>query len=264
MGVESLSELFGRVRSENRTAFLPFMTAGLPDPESSPSMFEAIEGADAFEVGIPYSDPLMDGPTIQAAGQAALRAGTSLSGGLTIAREVGERTGKPVIIMTYSNVVFQVGPARFARMAAEAGASGLIVADLPIEEAAPVQAAVEQAGLGMVLFVAPTTDERRIARIVSADPVFIYGVAELGVTGERSQSGGHAVNLSKRVREVTDLPLVMGVGISNPEQASAMRPLADGVIVGSALVRSVLDAPDLETARRDLSTISRSIADVLR
>lgn len=264
MGVEQLAALFGRVRSENRTAFLPFMTAGLPNPESSVAVFEAIEGADAFEVGIPYSDPLMDGPTIQAAGQASLRAGTSLNGGLTIARQVGERTGKPVIIMTYSNVVFQVGPARFAALAAEAGASGVIVADLPVEEAAPVQAAIEHAGLGMVLFVAPTTDEGRIARIVAADPVFIYGVAELGVTGERVQSGGHAFNLSKRVREVTDLPLVMGVGISTPEQASAMRSIADGVIVGSALVRAVLDAPDLETACRDLSTISRNIADALQ
>lgn len=264
MGADRLRELFATVRAENRTAFLPFMTAGLPTPDYSVAIFDAIEGADAFEIGIPYSDPLMDGPTIQAAGQAALKAGTTLSRGLAIASDVRISTGKPVIIMTYTNVVFQVTPARFAAMAAEAGASAVIVADLPIEEAGPIQSAVEDAGLGMVLFVAPTTDDRRIADIVAANPVFVYGVAELGVTGERAESGGHAANLSKRVRAAGDLPLVMGVGISTPEQAAAMRPLADGVIVGSALVRPVLEASTIEDARRDVASISRKIADALR
>ena len=264
MGADRLRELFATARAENRTAFLPFMTAGLPNPDESLSVFAAIEGADAFEVGIPYSDPLMDGPTIQAAGQAALKAGTTLSRGLSIASEVGKTTGKPVIIMTYANVVFQVTPARFAAMAADAGASAVIIADLPIDEAAPIQSAVEAAGLGMVLFVAPTTDERRISDIIAADPVFVYGVAELGVTGERTASGGHAANLSKRVRAASDVPLVMGVGISTPEQAAAMRPFADGVIVGSALVRPVLEASTIEEARRDVASISRKIADALR
>lgn len=264
MSADRLRDLFATVRAEGRTAFLPFMTAGLPDPDRSPSVFGAIEGADAFEVGIPYSDPLMDGPTIQAAGQMALKAGTTLDRGLAIAGGVVETTGKPVIIMTYANVIFRVGPERFAAKAADIGASAVIVADLPIDEAGPIQAAVEAVGLGMVLFVAPTTDERRVAQIVAANPVFVYGVAELGVTGERKESGGHAARLSERVRALSDVPLVMGVGISTPEQASAMRPLADGVIVGSALVRSVLDAPDVDTALGDLALISRRIADALR
>ena len=264
MGADLLRDLFTKARSESRTAFLPFMTAGLPNPDESLSVFASIEGADAFEVGIPYSDPLMDGPTIQAAGQAALRAGTTLNSGLSIASEVGKTTGKPVIIMTYANVVFQVTPTRFAAMAADAGASAVIIADLPIDEAAPIQEAVEAAGLGMVLFVAPTTDERRISDIVAANPVFIYGIAELGVTGERTALSGHAAGLAKRVRAVSDVPLVMGVGISTPEQAAAMRPYADGVIVGSALVRPVLEAPSIDGARRDVAAISRKIADALR
>ena len=251
MGADLLRDLFTKARSESRTAFLPFMTAGLPNPDESLSVFASIEGADAFEVGIPYSDPLMDGPTIQAAGQAALRAGTTLNSGLSIASEVRKTTG-------------QVTPTRFAAMAADAGASAVIIADLPIDEAAPIQEAVEAAGLGMVLFVAPTTDERRISDIVAANPVFIYGIAELGVTGERTALSGHAAGLAKRVRAVSDVPLVMGVGISTPEQAAAMRPYADDVIVGSALVRPVLEAPSIDGARRDVAAISRKIADALR
>ena len=264
MSADRLVDLFATVRAERRTAFLPFMTAGLPDPDTSLSIFASIEGADAFEVGIPYSDPLMDGPTIQVAGQQALRAGATLEKGLAIAGEVTKETGKPVIIMTYVNVILQVTPQRFASMAAHAGASAVIVADLPIEEAGPIQAAVEAAGLGMVLFVAPTTDDRRIERILAANPVFVYGIAELGVTGERAESGGRAQEVADRVRARSEVPLVMGVGISTPDQAAAMAAMADGVIVGSALVRTVLDAPDLIEARRRLRSLSREIAAALR
>lgn len=264
MSADRLVDLFSTVRAEGRTAFLPFMTAGLPDPDTSLSIFASIEGADAFEVGIPYSDPLMDGPTIQVAGQQALRAGATLEKGLAIASEVTKETGKPVIIMTYVNVILQVTPQRFASMAAHAGASAVIVADLPIEEAGPIQAAVEAAGLGMVLFVAPTTDDRRIERILAANPVFVYGIAELGVTGERAESGGRAQEVADRVRARSEVPLVMGVGISTPDQAAAMAAMADGVIVGSALVRTVLDAPDLDEARRRLRSLSREIAAALR
>lgn len=264
MSADELTELLTNVRTENRTAFLPFMTAGLPDVDSSVSIFEAIEGADAFEVGIPYSDPLMDGPTIQEAGQQALRAGTTLAKGLEIASAVRERTGKPVIVMTYVNVVLQVGPELFARRAAAAGASAIIVADLPLDEAAPIKAAVESEGLGLVLFAAPTASDERLAAIVAAHPVFVYGVAELGVTGERRETGSHAVRLAQRIRAVSDVPLVMGVGISTPSQAKAIAPLTDGVIVGSALVRAVLDAPNIEQARIDVARVSSEIASALR
>ena len=265
MSAERLTAMFRACRSEGRTALLPFMTAGLPDRGHSVEMFEAMAeaGADAFEVGIPYSDPLMDGPTIQQGGTQALAAGVGLQEGLEIAGAVVDRTGIPVLAMTYSNVVMQAGPEEFARRAADHGISGLIVADLPLEEARPFKEAAERAGLGMVLFAAPTTSDERIGRIVEAEPVFIYGVADLGVTGERSEASGRAIELAGRIQALTDLPLVMGVGISTPQHAAALAGKTDGVIVGSALVRQVLDAATPEEAVGALSEAVRALKAVL-
>lgn len=264
MSRRQLEELFASARAERRALFLPFMTAGLPDPESSVGIFEAMDSADGYEVGIPYSDPLMDGPTIQEAGQRALRAGTDLAGGLDIASGVVASTGKPALIMTYSNVIFQVGPERFAKRSAAAGAAGVIVADLPLEESIPIRDALNEAGVGMVLFVAPTTTDERIERVAAAEPLFIYGVAEMGVTGEREESGGRIARLSERVRRVTDTPLVLGVGITTPDHARAAALHGDGVIVGSALVRRVLDAPTPEAARAAVAADAKVFAAALR
>lgn len=233
-----------------RTALLPFLTAGLPNPAASPSLFAAMAeaGADAFEIGIPYSDPLMDGPVIQRASSAALAAGTNLARAFEIIEAVASQTGKPGLAMTYANVVFHTGPERFCSRLADAGAAGLIVPDMPVEEAEPVMEAATRHGLGLVLFVAPTSSDERIATVASCDPAFIYGVAEMGVTGERQQSGGRAADLARRVRAITDIPLVLGVGISTPQQAAAAGEVADGVIVGTALVRRVLEAPSPEDA----------------
>ncbi len=259
MSAERLRLMFAARRADNSTALLPFMTAGLPDPGHAVEMFEAMAGAgaDGFEVGIPYSDPLMDGPIIQEGGARALAAGVGLEEGLEIAGRVIARTGLPALVMTYANVVVQAGPDEFARRAADHGVSGVIVADLPLEEAGPIKAAVERAGLGMVLFAAPTTTEARLRRIVEAEPVFIYGVADLGVTGERKIASSRAGELARRIREVTGIPLVMGVGISTPEQAAAIAGSADGVIVGSALVRRALEAQTPTEAIASLATAVR-------
>lgn len=241
--------------SPDRTALLPFMTAGLPSPEDSPRMFAAMAsaGADAFEIGIPYSDPLMDGPVIQKASSAALAAGTNLDRALGVVEAVTATTGVPALAMTYANVVFKTGPDVFCRRLAAAGASGLIVPDMPVEEAAPVREAAAAHGLGMVLFVAPTSSDERIATVASLDPLFIYGVAEMGVTGERSEASSHAAALARRVKAITDIPLVLGVGISTPEQAAAAGEVADGVIVGTALVRRVLEARTASDAASSLT-----------
>lgn len=246
MSRKDLDRLFATVRSEGRTAFLPFMTAGLPSPEQAVDTFVAMAeaGADAFEVGMPYSDPLMDGPTIQLASARAIEQGMNLRGGFEILRRVVEATGRPSLAMSYANPVFRLGPDEFARRAADAGASGLIVADLPLEEASPVMEAVDRAGIGLVLFAAPTTYDERLARIAAEAPVFIYGVAEMGVTGERDQTSHHPRTLATRIRAITDTPLVMGVGIGTPEQAAGLAPFVDGVIVGSALVRRALYSDD--------------------
>ena len=255
MGADQIRSVLAAARAENRAALFPYLVAGLPSPGESVAMFEAMAdaGADGFEVGIPYSDPLMDGPTIQEAARRALLAGTSLDVGLELVERIVTATEKPTLVMTYVNPVLRLGPGAFAERAAAAGASGVIVADLPVDEAAPIREAVEANGLGLVLFAAPTTGEDRLRRVAEADPVFIYGVADLGVTGERAERSDRVDELVAAVRAVTDLPIVLGVGISTPDQASSAADVADGVIVGSALVRRVLEAETADDAARALT-----------
>jgi tryptophan synthase alpha chain len=236
-----------------RTALLPYLTAGLPSPADSASLFAAMAeaGADAFEVGIPYSDPLMDGPVIMRGSEAALAAGTNQAVALNLIEKVA-RLGRPTLAMTYANPVMQSGWEEFCLRLASSGACGVIVPDLPLEESGPLSEAASEAGIGMVLFVSPTTDRGRIERTAAADPEFIYGVSNLGVTGERQQVSPHVVSLSQRVRAVTEIPLVLGVGISTPEQVSLVKDQAEGIIVGSALVRRVLEAADAGEASQSL------------
>ncbi len=243
MSATRLAEMFTTAREQGRPVFMPFMTAGVPDHARSLAVFErlAADGADAFELGIPYSDPLMDGQVIQAASALALDGGMTFLGGLELAGRVASATGKPVIVMTYVNPILQAGTDIFAAELAALGVSAVIIADVPFEEAAPVKAALDEHGVGMALFAAPTTDERRLREIASAEPAFIYAVADMGVTGRRRNVSEHLEGLVRRIRAVTSIPIVLGVGISNPEQAEIAAGLADGVIVGSALVSEVLD-----------------------
>jgi tryptophan synthase alpha chain len=226
------------------------MTAGLPDLGSSLSMFESMAdaGADGFEVGIPYSDPLMDGPTIHEAGLRAIDGGMSMARGVDLVAAVRERTRRPVIVMSYVNPVLRMGLDAFGLVAAQAGAAAVILADLPVDEAEPFRRAFAAHGVGLVLFLAPTSGDERLEAVIAAAPTFIYGVAEVGVTGERSAASSHAASLAARVRERTDIPLVLGVGISTPDHAVAAAGVADGIIVGSALVRRVLDAASPDSA----------------
>ena len=241
-------------------ALLPYLTAGLPDLRSSSDLFVAMAdaGADGFEVGVPYSDPLMDGPVVMAAGEAALAAGTTRAAAMKIVEEVASRTGKPVLAMTYANPVMQRGWDRYAQDLAEAGGCGLIVPDLPLEESGALARACRGVGLGLVQFVSPTSPPARISQVAAADPAFIYGVADMGVTGERAEASPHLIALSSAVRAATEVPLVFGVGISTPEQAAAVKGLGDGVIVGTALVRIVLEA---ESAQVAAGRLARAVAD---
>lgn len=250
-GQERIRSIFGG----SAPALLPYLTAGLPNPESSGDLFVAMAdaGADAFEVGVPYSDPLMDGPVIMRAGEMALAAGTDRQAAVRVVEEVVARTGKPVLAMTYANPVMQRGWERYARELASAGGSGLIVPDLPLEESGSLAEACSSVGLGLVQFVSPTSPQARIEQVAAADPAFIYGVADMGVTGERTQASPHMVSLSESVREITSVPLVFGVGISNPEQAASVRGIGDGVIIGTALVRLVIEASSPSDAAHRLS-----------
>lgn len=266
MSRQQLADVFTTCRAEDRAALMPYMTAGLPTPAESAELFVAMAeaGADAFEVGIPYADPLMDGPVIQAAGDRALRAGSGVAVGLEIMGEVVSRTGKPAVVMTYVNPVLRLGIDVFADAVRDAGGSGVIVADLPVDEAEPFAAAFQARDLGLVLFVAPTTTEPRLERVLAADPPFVYGIAEIGVTGEREAASAHIASLVSRVRHHSDVPVVAGVGISTPDQAHYVAREADGVIVGSALVRRVLEASDAAAARDGLHTAVSELAAAVR
>lgn len=266
MSRERLAELFRSCAESNRAALMPYMTAGLPTPADSLDMFVAMAdaGADAFEVGIPYADPLMDGPIVQAAGDRALQAGSGVAVGLDILGEVVARTGKPSVVMTYVNPVLRLGIEAFADAVKDAGGSGAIIADLPVDEAEPFTSALRERDLGLVLFVAPTTTEPRLERVLAADPPFVYGIAEIGVTGERDRQSRHIASLVSRVRRHREVPVVAGVGISTPEQARFVAREADGVIVGSALVRRVLDASNVDQARTSLSKAVAELAPAMR
>jgi tryptophan synthase alpha chain len=258
--------MFARANEENRAVLLPYLTAGLPTIEESVDLFVAMAdaGADGFEVGIPYADPLMDGPVIMEAGERALANGVTVDRSLDVVREVVIRTGKPVTVMTYVNPVLRHGPMDFFSKVAAAGACGVILADLPADEAAPFLEAAEATGLGMALFVAPTTGDDRLAQVVDADPAFVYGVAEVGVTGEREEASSNTAELAQRVKASGDVPLVFGVGISTPAHARAAAQHGDGVIVGTAIVRRVLEAQDADHAARDVSAVVEELANAVR
>lgn len=260
-GHESIRAALG-----GEAALFPFLTAGLPTPADSVALFETMSeaGADGFEVGIPYSDPLMDGPVIMRGSEVALAAGTTRERALDIVGQVAQRTGKPVLAMTYVNPVMQTGWKAYAQALAEGGAAGIIVPDLPLEESSDLRAACADQGLGLVQFVSPTTTDSRLARVAAANPAFIYGVSDMGVTGERTAVSPHVVALSERVRAQTDIPLVFGVGISTPEQAAAVKGLANGVIIGTAIVRRVLEAESAQAAATALRATVAAFKSALR
>jgi tryptophan synthase alpha chain len=222
-----------------RAALMPYLMGGHPDIATSRACLEAaIEaGADLIELGIPFSDPLADGPVIQEAGTIALRAGVTPDDVLGLCREFGERV--PVLLMVYANVVLSHGGADdFARRAAAAGAAGLIVPDLPHDEADSVRAACAAAGLALVPLVAPTTPEDRLRTIGADAQGFVYAVSLTGTTGERGELPPGLAELVERVRAATAVPVAVGFGISTEEQARHVSELADGVIVGSRVVRA--------------------------
>ena len=257
-----LDAMFAQARAENRAVLLPYLTAGIPDFDSSVAIFEAMSdaGADGFEVGIPYADPLMDGPVIMAAGEYALDHGVTVDVAFDVVSAVVERTGKPVIAMTYVNPVLRHGVDAFFAKASHAGAAAVIIADLPTDEAAPFKQAAADVGVGLVLFAAPTTDDDRLDRVLAGNPAFVYGIAEVGVTGERVEASTNTAALAARIRSRSDVPLVFGVGISTPDHVAKASEVADGVIVGTAVVRRVMDAATGEEAAE---TLSAFVADLV-
>jgi tryptophan synthase alpha chain len=245
-GAARIAAAFEAARSEGRAALMPYMMAGFPDLETSLAVAETYaESADLVELGVPFSDPLADGPTIHAAATVALGAGATLETAIEICTSIAERV--PVVFMVYANMVLaQGGAAEFARRALAAGAAGAIVPDLPLEEAEPVREAFGDAGLALVPLIAPTTPAERRSRICAATQGFVYVVSTVGTTGERDEIPPQLADLVAATKAEADVPVAVGFGIGTPAQAAQVGEVADGVIIGSRLVRAAgeADGPD--------------------
>jgi tryptophan synthase alpha chain len=226
-------------RDAGRKLLVPYVTGGLGDDWLDVVRACADGGADAVEIGIPFSDPVMDGPTIQAASERALEAGANPDQILDQLRSVD--AGVPLVAMTYVNLPFHKGYERFAAEATAAGVSGVILPDLPLEEMGEWEPHALAAGMETVLLASPITPDERLVTLCERSKGYIYGVNLLGVTGERAALSDVSTDLAKRLKAVTDLPVIMGFGISGPDQARSVAEHADGVIVGSALMRLRLD-----------------------
>ncbi|MDI9632057.1 MAG: tryptophan synthase subunit alpha, partial [Acidobacteriota bacterium] len=245
--MSAISETFARCRAEGRAAFVPFIVAGDPDLATTEELLSVLAeaGADLIEIGVPFSDPIADGPVIQAAGQRALAAGATLERILATIARVRGRLGVPLVLFSYANPILVHGAARFAEQAAASGVDGVLIVDLPPEEAAvEVSPALAEQGLDRILLLAPTSGPERIDLVAKAGSGFVYYVSRTGVTGEREALADELPRQLRAVRRRLRLPVVVGFGISTPAQVAAVAPLADGVVVGSARVRLLHDCRD--------------------
>ena len=261
----SAQDAFAKARAENRAALVGYLPAGFPDVPGAVDGLRVMvdSGCDVIEIGLPYSDPVMDGPTIQAAAQQALEGGTRTRDVLRTVEAVAG-TGVPVLVMTYWNPVERYGVERFAADLAGAGGSGLITPDLVPDEAGEWLEAADRHDLDKVFLVAPSSTDARLRMTTEHCRGFVYATAVMGVTGARDSTSDLAGPLVRRTKEVTELPVGVGLGVSNGDQAAEVAGFADGVIVGSAFVRRLLDAPDAKSGLAALATLTEDLADGVR
>jgi tryptophan synthase alpha chain len=264
--VNSVSTAFEKARGDGRAALVGYLPAGYPDvPGGIDAMLAMVDaGCDVIEVGLPYSDPVMDGPTIQAAAQQALERGVRTADVLRTVEAVAA-TGTPTVVMTYWNPVERYGVARFAADLANAGGAGLITPDLTPDSGPEWIAAADEHDLDKIFLVAPSSTDERVAMTAAACRGFVYATAVMGVTGARATTSDLAGPLVGRTKAVTDLPVGVGLGVSNGDQAAEVASYADGVIVGSAFVRALLDHPDDRRAGlRALTALTEDLAGGVR
>jgi tryptophan synthase alpha chain len=245
-----IDQKFKELRQANKKAFIAFITAGDPDLDTTEELVLALEkaGADIVEIGVPFSDPLADGPTIQAASYRSLQKGTTVKKILAVVKRIRQRSQVPLALMTYYNPVFHFGEKSFVEQAKASGVDGVIIPDLPLEEAGELRRFAMKEDLSTIFFVAPTTTADRLKPVVKAATGFIYYVSVAGVTGARKAVPAEIAIKIRQVKALTDKPVCVGFGVSTPEQARMMARVADGVIVGSAIVNEIhknADAKDL-------------------
>src|SRR5712691_4535025 len=250
--------LFDRLRRSGKRALIAYITAGDPSPDLTPGLVEALErgGADLIELGVPFSDPIADGPVIQRAGHRALEAGTTVRKVLEIAAEIRTHSEIPLLLFTYLNPVMRYGIEKLAADARAAGIDGCLLTDASVEEAGAYVDVMRSAGLDTVFLAAPTSTPRRLQLVAEYSTGFVYLVSRTGVTGERAALSDSLAPLIERTRAVTNLPLAAGFGISTPEQAASVAKMADGVVVGSAIVREIEKSGSAE----GLEALARSLA----
>jgi tryptophan synthase alpha chain len=259
--VSQLSDVLAAARADGRAALIGYLPAGYPTVEDGAAAMVAMveAGVDIVEIGLPYSDPLMDGPTIQAAVEVALQRHTSTDDVLSSVRAVAE-TGAPALVMTYWNPILRRGVRRFAGEMTDAGGSGVITPDLTPDEAGEWLEATDETGLDRIFLVAPSSTDERLRYTTDHCRGFVYAASTMGVTGARASVGNAAENLVARTRAVTDLPVCVGLGVSNGDQAAEVAAFADGVIVGSAFVRRLLDARDAASGRSAVADLAAELA----
>ncbi len=258
-GAARLQRVFAEA---GRPLFVPYVMGGFPDLAGSHAQAVALaKHADVLELGIPFSDPLADGPTIQAAGQRALDSGTRPEDVIEIAASL--RAGPPVVLMTYVNTILAAGERAFFEHAARAGVAGVIIPDLPVDEAGPVREAATRAGIAIVLLAAPTTDEARMAAIGRAAEGFLYCVSVTGVTGGDVTVGDELRDFIDRARRHVQVPLVVGFGVRTPDHAAQIGEIADGVVIASQLIRLYDEAASPEDGEKALDAYAASIVEAL-
>jgi tryptophan synthase alpha chain len=262
-----LNDTLAGARAEGRSALIAYLPAGFPTVDGGIDAIKAVfdGGADIVEVGLPHSDPVLDGPVIQTADDIALRGGLRIADVMRTVREAHAATGKPVLVMTYWNPVDRYGVERFTAELAEAGGAGCILPDLPVQESAPWREHAEKHGLATVFVVAPSSKDERLAEITAAGSGFVYAASLMGVTGTRESVGTQARELVERTRATgTGLPVCVGLGVSNRAQAAEVAGFADGVIVGSAFVKRMLDAPDPAAGLEAIRALAGELASGVR
>ncbi len=259
-----LADTLARAKRENRAALITGTTAGFPTINEGITAIQAMlnSGADIVEVGLPHSDPVLDGPVIQAADDIALRGGVRIADVIRTVREAYQATGKPVLVMSYWNPIDKYGVERFSSELAEAGGAGCILPDLPVQESALWRESAARHGLATVFVAAPSTTDARLRELTAAGSGFIYASALMGVTGVRVQGSVSAVasSLVLRIKATTQLPVCVGIGISNAAQAAQVAGFADGVIVASALVKAILDAPDAAAGAATVAELTAELS----